>query len=188
MQPTGPRIPHPARIAVYGALAVGLYTVENLIPSPLPWLRVGVANVAVVLALYDIGARGAVSVFLLKLVLGSVLAGRFLTPFFWFAAIGGGASLCAMLLVRAVAGRWVSAVGTSAVGGAVHSLAQLAVARVVLVRSDAIWVLAPLLGVLGVVTGTFVGITARLVRIRLERQAMGPGDMERPDKGADGLD
>jgi len=155
------------RIAVYGALAVGLYTVENLIPSPLPWLRVGASNIAILLALYDLGTRGAVAVFLLKLLLGSILVGRFLTPFFWFAAFGGCASLLAMVLARMVAGRFMSIVGVSVIGGVFHNTAQLVVARLVMVPSNSVWFLLPVLELVGVVSGALVGVAARLVQLKL---------------------
>lgn len=159
------------RVAVYGALAVGLYTAENLIPSPLPWLRLGVSNVAILLALEELGARGALAVFLLKLVLGTMLVGRFLSPFFWFAAAGGGAGLAAMVLARLALGRLLSVVGLSVVGSAVHNVVQLAVARLVLIPSGSTWLLLPVLVGTGVASGVLVGLAARAVRVRLERPA-----------------
>ncbi len=161
----------PARVAIYGALAVGLYTVENLLPSPLPWLRVGASNIAILLALYDLGAGGAAAVFLLKLLVGSVLVGRFLTPFFWFALFGGGASLAAMMVARMIGGRFLSVVGVSVVGGVFHNIGQLAVARLMLIPSDSVWLLLPVLGLVGVVSGALIGVATRLVQLKLAKMA-----------------
>jgi len=161
-----------AKVAVYGALAIGLYTIENLLPSPFPWLRLGLANVAVVLALYQVGIGGAWMVFLLKLVVGSSLVGRFLTPFFWFAAVGGTVSLCLMTLTKLALGRVVKIVGTSIIGGFAHNVAQLTLARLLLVPSSSVWLLLPVLGILGIGTGMVVGIVARLVQLRLDRPAI----------------
>ena len=105
------------RIATYGALAIGLYTVENLLPSPIPWLRIGASNVAVVLALYELGVVPAAGVLLLKLVLGSLLFGRFLSPFFWFGLAGGTLGLAAMAVAVTAGRRWLSVVGVSIAGG-----------------------------------------------------------------------
>ncbi len=154
------------RIAVYSALAIGLYTVENYLPMPIPWLRLGIANVAVVLALDEVGVGGAVLVFILKLILGSILSGRFLTPFFFFALIGGGMALAAMVLTRVLAKGWVSVVGISCAGGVFHNIGQLFVARYFLVPDPRLWVFLPVLTLLGVVTGTAIGLIARLVRLR----------------------
>ena len=157
------------RVAIHGALAIGLYTVENLIPTPLPWLRVGVSNVAILLALFELGPGGAGAVLLLKLVVGSLLVGRFLTPFFWFAFAGGMASFGLMVLARWVGRGVLGVVGVSIVGGAGHSLAQLGVARLLLLPSDAAWALAPVLMLVGTLSGLVVGLLARAVLRRLER-------------------
>jgi heptaprenyl diphosphate synthase len=157
-----------ARIALYGALAVGLYTVENLIPSPLPWLRVGASNAALLLALFELGPGAAGAVFLLKLLLGSLLVGRFLTPFFWFALAGGSASLGLMVLARWLGRKVLGVVGVSIIGGVGHSLAQLGVARLMILPSDAAWVLVPVLVLVGTVSGLVVGLLAQAVLRRLK--------------------
>jgi heptaprenyl diphosphate synthase len=160
-----------SRIAIYGALALGLYTVENFLPTPLPWLRVGIANVAVVLALDELGVIGAVVVFCIKLILGSIITGRFLTPFFFFGAVGGVISLAAMILVRVLGRRMFSVVGISVAGGVFHNIGQLLVARFVLIQSSALWRFFPVLVLFGVGTGIFIGILARLVQSRVKEYA-----------------
>lgn len=157
----------PVRVAVYSALAVGLYTVENLIPSPLPWLRVGVSNIAILLALDGMGAACALAVFFLKLFLGSMLVGRLFTPFFWFALAGGGAGLAAMVLCRFLFRRALGIVGVSIVGGVFHNAGQLAVAGLLLVPGGALLMLLPVLVLVGAVTGGLVGAAARAVQLRL---------------------
>lgn len=160
-----------SRIPIYGALAIGLYTVENYLPTPLPWLRVGIANVAVVLALDELGVIGAVVVFFIKLILGSIITGRFLTPFFFFGAAGGVISLAAMVLVRILGRRVFTVVGLSVAGGVFHNLGQLVVARFVLIQSSALWRFLPVLILMGVSTGTLIGILARLIQSRVKEYA-----------------
>ncbi|MEO0078296.1 MAG: Gx transporter family protein [candidate division WOR-3 bacterium] len=155
------------RAAVYAALATGLYMAESFLPSPLPWLRIGAANIGVVLALYDVGVSAAVTAVVTKLVLGSVLLGRFLTPFFWFGAAGSLAGLALMVLVKVVAGRFIGPVGASAAGGVGHNLGQLAVARLLLLPGVTAAALVPVMVLAGAASGTMVGVLARLVQIRL---------------------
>ncbi len=154
------------RVAIYGALAIGLWTVENYLPTPLPWLRLGLANMAVVLALDELGVGAGVAVLLLKLVVGSMLAGRFLTPFFFFGAAGGGLALLAMAFLKLAGRRYITVVGLSCAGGVCHNIGQLVVARFLLVSSPVLLRLLPLLSLLGVITGTLVGLLARLVQLR----------------------
>ncbi len=151
-----------------GRLPLGFYTVDNFLPMPLPWLRLGIGNLGIVLALVDIGALGAFWVFLLKLILGSIIAGRFLTPFFFFAAVGGILGLGAMIITQAVGRRFFSAVGISCAGGVAHNIGQLIVARVLLVPSSGLWVLVPVVVLFGAISGTCIGLFARLVHLRLK--------------------
>ncbi len=160
-----------SRIPIYGALALGLYTVENYLPTPLPWLRLGIANVAVVLALDELGVIGAVVVFFIKLILGSIITGRFLSPFFFFGAVGGVISLAAMVLLWVLGRKAVSVVGISVVGGVFHNIGQLLVARFVLIQSSALWRFLPVLVLIGVGTGTLIGILARLIQSRVKEYA-----------------
>ncbi len=155
------------KIAVYSALAIGLYTVENYLPVPVPWLRLGIANVAVVMALDEVGVTGAVVVFILKLVIGSIVAGRFLTPFFFFALVGGGLALGTMIVTKLLANRLVTVVGISCVGGVFHNIGQLLVARYLLVPDQRLLLLLPVLIFLGAVTGTATGFIARLVILKM---------------------
>ncbi len=165
------------RIATYGALAIGLYTVENLLPSPIPWLRIGASNVAVVLALYELGVVPAAGVLLLKLVLGSLLFGRFLSPFFWFGLAGGTLGLAAMAVAFTAGRRWLSVVGVSIAGGVFHNVGQLAVARLLLLPADAASYLLPILVLVGTVGGGVIGIVAGLVQ---EYQHKDTGSMKTP--------
>lgn len=155
------------RIAVYAALATGLYMAESALPSPMPWLRIGAANIGVVLALYDLGVSAAVATAGIKLLLGSILLGRFLTPFFWLGAAGSLAGLALMVLVKAMLGRLVGPVGASAAGGVGHSLGQLAVARLLLLPGPVAAALVPVMVLTGTVSGAAVGIIARLVQRQL---------------------
>ncbi len=153
-------------IAIYGALAIGLWSVENYLPSPLPWLRLGIANVAIVLALDELGGLGALAVLLLKLIIGSIVTGRFLTPFFFFGTVGGGLSLLVMVLIRILGKKKLSVVGISCAGGAFHNLGQLAVAQLLLSPNISLLRLLPILTLIGTITGTTIGLLARLVQLR----------------------
>ncbi|MGQ9677958.1 MAG: Gx transporter family protein [bacterium] len=159
------------RMAVYSALALGLYTVENYLPTPLPWLRFGIGNIAVVLALDELGVTGAVVVFLVKLILGSIIGGRFLTPFFFFGAAGGVLSLAVMILLWVLGRGFFSVVGVSCAGGVFHNIGQLLAARFFLIPSQALWRFLPIIVLVGLGTGSVNGIFARLIQLRLREYA-----------------
>jgi heptaprenyl diphosphate synthase len=66
------------------ALGVVLRRLEILIPLPSPWIKLGLANVITLVTLIFFGLRDAVTVTLLRIMLGSIVGGTFLSPtFFW---------------------------------------------------------------------------------------------------------
>ena len=66
------------------ALGVVLHRLEILIPLPSPWIKLGLANVMTLVTLIFFGLRDAVTVTLLRIMLGSIIGGTFLSPtFFW---------------------------------------------------------------------------------------------------------
>ncbi|HID10641.1 MAG TPA: heptaprenyl diphosphate synthase [Candidatus Latescibacteria bacterium] len=141
---------------MFAAGGAALSLLENALPRPLPWMRIGLANVATLLALYLYSARAALSVALLRVLLGGVL-GRGFGPGFLLSAGGGLAAWGAMSAVRGAFGRAFSVVGVSVWGALAHNLTQLTLAHLVIVRTGAIWGLLPAFlwaaGVAGVVTG-----------------------------------
>jgi len=141
---------------MFAAGGAALSILENALPRPLPWMRIGLANVATLFALYLYGARAALSVAFLRVLLGGVLGMGF-GPGFLLSAGGGVAAWGIMSAVRKAFGRAFSIVGVSVWGALAHNLTQLFLAQLVVVRTDAIWGLLPAFlwaaSITGVVTG-----------------------------------
>ena len=156
------------RISLLAGLGVVLYTIENFLPTPLPWLRIGISNVAILLALYTFGFKGALWVFGLKILLGSLIAGRLFSPFFFFALGGGSVSLIVMSLAKKLLSPSLSIVGVSMLGGVVHNITQLFIAYLLLFPYHQLLFLIPILTLLGLVMGSIIGIISSMVLKRLK--------------------
>jgi len=65
------------------ALGMVLHRLEILIPLPSPWIKLGLANVMTLVTLVFFGLRDAVTVTLLRIMLGSIVGGTFLSPTFF---------------------------------------------------------------------------------------------------------
>ena len=65
------------------ALGVVLHRLKILIPLPSPWIKLGLANVMTLVTLIFFGLRDAVTVTLLRKMLGSIIGGTFLSPTFF---------------------------------------------------------------------------------------------------------
>ncbi len=160
---TGGLTPRQQNLALLAGLSVALYTVENLIPLPIPWLRIGVGNIGVLLALYMLSPVDGFFVLLIKIVIGSLLSGRFLSPFFLFALGAGIPSYWIMVATKKLLGRWFGPVGVSVAGAVSHNIFQLAIAYLIVVQSVTIFYLAPILVVLGTVAGALIGAAVRSI-------------------------
>jgi heptaprenyl diphosphate synthase len=149
------------RVAGFAALAILIHVLEAGLPSPVPGLKPGLANVVTLVVLLRHGLAAALWVSGLRVLVGSLLVGSFLAPGFWLSAAGALASLSALTLGwswnRALPAFRLSAIGLSALSAVAHVAGQFWLAWAVFVPHGGLLVLLPgLLGaalVLGVVTG-----------------------------------
>ncbi len=152
------------RIAVLAAYAIALSGFESLIPTPIPWLRLGLANIITLAALFLYGFRTAMTVTLIRVVLASLFLGTFLGPAFILSFGGGVSSTAAMGLVHRVFRKTFGPVGLSLIGALFHNLAQLALAYVLFIqRIEAVLLISPILILLGTFTGVANGVISDLL-------------------------
>lgn len=156
-----------AATAVLLATACVLGYLESVImpPLPLPGVRLGLANIAVVIALAVHGPRTAAVVSLGRVLLVALATGTLGGPAFLLSLSGAVAALAAMVLLAST-GPGFSVVGWSVLGSAAHVAGQLLVASA-LVSSSAPFALVPLSLGLSVPLGLAVGFTARLLVSRI---------------------
>lgn len=144
-------------LALFIAVAIVLHSVETLLPTPVPWLRIGLANIMTLTALYLYGGRAAWTVNLTRLALGSLLLGRLFSPGFWLSLCGVILATSAMIVVYRFAGRRLSPIGVSAIGAAGHALGQILAARLLVIQNDALWQVFPLFLFFTVFAGILTG-------------------------------
>jgi len=157
-------------LSLLTAAALVLFLFEALVPAPLPWVRLGLANVMTVTVLYLYGARAAFWVTLLRVVLGSLLVGAFLAPAFFLSLGGGVLAVAVMAAARALGSRSLSIVGVSVLGAVAHNAGQLAVLSLFFLRGrDAVHLL-PYLTLSATLLGAFTGFAAAaLVKVLAAR-------------------
>lgn len=153
------------RVARLAAAAVALSLVDAAIPTPLPGIKPGLANIVTLLVLTRYGWGTAAWVTGLRIVAGSILLGQFLAPGFFLSLSGGICSLGVLAAARHLPGRWFGPVTWSIFAAFAHMAGQLALARAWLIPHDGVFVLAPLFGAAALVFGTINGlIVARLLQ------------------------
>lgn len=153
-------------VALLVAVGAVLGLVESsLIPSlPIPGVRLGLGNLAVVLAMSLIGRAAALRVSFLRVVIVGVATGALGGPGFVMALTGALVSWAVMSLLSRF--RSVSVIGWSVGGAAAHVLAQLAVASV-MSGAAAPLLLSPITLALAVPCGLVIGYSSRLLLSRL---------------------
>ncbi|HXG00048.1 MAG TPA: Gx transporter family protein [Bacteroidota bacterium] len=147
-------------VALLSAVGIALFVIESYIPMPLPFLKIGLANVSSVVALMLVGTTSMMSVVTLRIVLGSLLIGTFMGPAFVLALSGGVASAIVMAIVRKMFRGLFGVIGISLLGAVTHVLVQLAVVRFVFVQNASVFHLLPLMLASSVVGGLVVGYLA----------------------------
>lgn len=148
-------------MALLTAIALTIFMIEAQIPAPVPvpGIKLGLANIVTVFAVFAIGSREAAAILFVRVFLGAVFAGNFGTIFY-----SGAGGLCAILVTiglrRILTNRqlWVA----GALGAVGHSVGQMAVA-IALTATPGLIVYLPVMTFCSVVTGLFTGLCAQLV-------------------------
>lgn len=148
------------RIARYTAMAIALTVAEAALPSPLPGIKPGLANIIVLVVLLRHGWRDAAWVSLLRVVAGSLVIGQLFAPGFFLALAGAVSSLAALFLAVRLPRRWFGAVTISLLAAFAHIGGQLVLARLWLVPHDGVFYLAPLFATAALAFGTINGLIA----------------------------
>jgi len=148
-----------ARIAWLAALAIAIHVVEANLPSPLPGVKPGLANVVTLAALHWYGFGVAAWVSVLRVVGGGLVSGTFLSPGFFLSLSSAIASLCMLRLATAIPG--LSSIGYGVLGAMAHMAGQFALAYWVLLPHPGLLRLLPVLMTAALVFGFSGGIIAR---------------------------
>ncbi len=179
MAPGHPQAGSDARdraIAALAAIAIGIQILEAAIPSPIPGIKPGLANIVTLITLLALGWRAAVAVTLLRVVGSSLLLGTLLSPAFWLSLAGAVASLALLAVLRPFAPRHVGPVGLGIAAAMAHVAGQFLLAWAVIIPHPNLPLVLPPLLLAALITGSLTGIlTAQvLADPRIQRHVRTP--------------
>lgn len=147
-------------LALFSAVALVLYVFETVIPKPFPWLRLGLANLITLIALFNFGWREALWITLIRIIVGSTIVGTLLTPAFILSLGGGISALFFMAICHRLFGNRFSIVGISIIGAVANNFSQLTIASLVYVRSWELLYLVPIFSLTSLIMGSLIGVIA----------------------------
>lgn len=147
------------------AIAMVLSFIESQIPAfvAIPGVKAGLANIAVVYALYKLGWKEAILVSMVRVVLVSLLFGNFMSLFYSLA--GAALSLAGMIVLKKT--DRFSCVAVSVTGGVLHNIGQILIAGIIL-ETDVLRYYLPFLLVSGTIAGIIIGILAAYLVRRVD--------------------
>ena len=155
------------KIAYWGvflALALVCSYVESLIPISfgIPGVKLGLTNIVVILMLYTIGAKDAILISVLRIILAGFMFGNAFSIIYSLA--GGILSFIVMLLLKNTGKLKILSISTA--GGISHNVGQLIVAALV-VENYNILFYVPVLIIAGISTGFLIGLLAGEIVLRI---------------------
>jgi len=155
------------RIAWLTALAITIHIAESALPSPVPGIKPGLANVVTVVALMQFGWGTAAWVALLRVLIGSLLIGTFLSPTFLLSLSGALAGIFVLRIATWAPGRGFGPVGYCLLAALAHMGAQFFIAYWVFIPHAGLFHLLPILMTAALIFGVTSGIITQLTLQRL---------------------
>jgi heptaprenyl diphosphate synthase len=154
-------------IAWLAALAITIHIIESALPTPLPGVKPGLANVVTLVALLSWGWRVAVWISMLRVLVGSLLIGTFLTPTFVLSLSGACCSLLGLAIVQILSRKLpvlaAGPIGYGIVSALLHMLGQFWAAYWLFVPHKALFHLLPVLMTMALIFGMVSGVIAARV-------------------------
>lgn len=157
-----------AEYALFTALAFIFSYIESLFPLPIPFpgIKLGLANLVIIILLYRSGFAAALSVSLIRNVLNAFTFGSLFGLFYSLA--GSILSLLAMEGLRRIKPLNLSVITVSSIGGIVHNAGQFFVASF-LVGAEAVLPYFPFLYFAGLLAGLLIGVFGKICQEKLIR-------------------
>ena len=149
-------------IAVLTSAAIVISIIESFIPSiGIPGIKLGLANILILVTLYELGPKEALLVNVLRVYLSNLLRGTILGMGFVMSITGALLSYLVMLLFYLLIKKF-SVIGVSVLGSIAHVCGQILIAMLYLGTSLVIFYL-PFIAISAIITGIFVGIVSKAI-------------------------
>ncbi len=144
-------------IAILAGCSLFLSLIEFTIPKPLPFMRIGLANIPVMISLVILSPRQTFFLMFIKVLGQSLVSGTLFSYIFLFSIAGSFSSCSAMLFVKHMFRSKVSMVGISAAGAFISNSVQVLMACIFIFEKSAVVIAPPFLAT-GLVTSVLLGL------------------------------
>lgn len=149
-------------LALLLSMALALSLIESTIPIPfaVPGFRLGFSNIVILICIYFFDFKSSILLSILKSVLLMLVTGSVTS--FLYSVVGSFLSATFMCIFMKFEDKYISLIGVSEIGSFFHNLGQVIVASIIL-STIKIFYYLPVLILMGIITGLFVGITSHFI-------------------------
>lgn len=133
-----------------------LSMIEYAIPKPIPFMRLGIANMGIMLSLYVLPIRQVLFLTLIKVFLQALISGTFFSYIFVFSLIGSFSSVFAMLFCKYIFKSKISFLGICLSGALANNLSQILLSYLMIFKSSTSFI-APILLISGFISSIVLG-------------------------------
>ncbi len=153
------------QLSLLTAMALIIFIIELLIPNliPIPGVKLGLANIVTVFAVYRFKAGETAMLVLTRILLGSIFSGNMSSLI--YSATGAAFCLCGMLLLQRIVPKnyiWLSSI----LGAMLHNTGQILIAIIIIIiimKTTSVLVYYPILLITGSIAGFFTGMCAQYI-------------------------
>lgn len=139
---------------------------ENMIPKPFPWMKIGLANIASLIGMEKYGAVFGIEITVLRILIYGFMMGTFMTPNFFISFFSGIVSVVIMAILFKFKEK-LSIVAISTAAGVVHNIMQLIVAWGLFFRNISIFEKGTIIFIeIFIVSGTLAGLITGVIALK----------------------
>lgn len=156
-----------SRLSMLLALSVALNIIETFVPlfnGIIPGLKLGLANIVILISLYIYGFKDTLLLSILRVFIVGILRTCLFSMSFFFSLSGAILSICMMFVAKKISK--LSIIGISIVGSLSHTIGQILIA-VIFYNINMIYYMALSL-ILSIPTGIIIGFLAKEVKKALD--------------------
>ena len=156
-----PSLSERSALALLAASCLVLAGIDYLIPKPIPFLRLGLANLPILIAVAKFRPKLLIALGVVKIIGQGLLTGMLFSYVFLFSATGTVVSILVMALLQKLFSKYVSLVGVSVAGALASNSAQLFLAATFIFGRGA-WLFGPPFLLIGLLTSLILGYIAEI--------------------------
>ena len=151
------------KLSLLISIGLVLFIIESFIPFPIPWMKLGIANIVSIIALYIYGIKDALIVAFFRVIIGSLIKGMLFNPIFIVAMGSVVTAVLVMGFVKSYFYRFFSTVGVSIWGAFSYNIVQMVIFYFLIFKKPEIFNLIPFFLIITPVTGFITGFVALIV-------------------------